>query len=371
MRYIRFVFLPVLLFSLFSCSDNENGIEPDTFKRTVIVYLGRDNNLSGHVDNKFESMLEGWNGKNGHLVIYQDTAKGNAGLMEAYREGGVNKVKTIREYEDDNSASPETLRRVIHDAMGLYPADSYGLIVFSHATGWLPGKAYESPRSLIPDKTDIMELTAFASAIPDGCFEFIVFEACLMAGIEVAYELKDKTDYIIASSAELLRPGFQEIYVSSINYLFEEQPKLEAFTKDVFNLFNTNSNYYQSGTFSLIKTAGLRELRNFLQTNIAPEKMAAVDPFDVQHFDFKSYHLFYDFEDYFSRILKDEASLQELSSLIGKCVVYKAATAEYYLDSYRNFKINHHSGLTAYIPQDIFPFLNESYKSLSWNFFPL
>ena len=34
-----------------------------------------------------------------------------------------------------------------------------------------------------------MEITDFAMALPDHLFEFIIFEACNMAGIEVAYEL--------------------------------------------------------------------------------------------------------------------------------------------------------------------------------------
>lgn len=34
-------------------------------------------------------------------------------------------------------------------------------------------------------------------ALPDHLFEFIIFEACNMAGIEVAYELRNKAAYIM------------------------------------------------------------------------------------------------------------------------------------------------------------------------------
>ena len=47
-----------------------------------------------------------------------------------------------------------------------------------------------------------MEITDFAMALPDHLFEFIIFEACNMAGIEVAYELRNKAAYIMASSAQ-------------------------------------------------------------------------------------------------------------------------------------------------------------------------
>ena len=37
-----------------------------------------------------------------------------------------------------------------------------------------------------------------------------------MAGVEVAYALRNKTDYLLASSAELLSPGFVPIYAHTL-----------------------------------------------------------------------------------------------------------------------------------------------------------
>lgn len=350
---------------LFVSCNSDNDSDKNTYERTVIVYLGRDNNLTNPYEDKITSMLQGWNGKHGNLIIYQDTAAGNSGLMDVYQEKGENKTRTIREYSNENSADPAVFSRVLNDAMKLYPADSYGLIIFSHASGWLPESTLTSPRSIIKDNKMEMDLIDMAAAIPKGSFDFILFEACFTAGIEVAYELKDKTQYIIASSAEISSPGFREIYASSMNYLFEKEPKLEAFTRAIFNLMNESDAYYKSATSSLIKTEKLHDLAVFLRKHIDKEKAASINVYDIQHFDRYSYRLFFDFEDYFSRILEDGASVQELKALLDECVPYKDATPSF-LPDWNGFEINHHSGLTTYIAQKRFPYLNEAYKKLTW-----
>jgi hypothetical protein len=314
-------------------------------------------------------MLEGWDGRNGNLIIYQDTAAGNPGLMEVYREKGGNKIKTVREYANENSADPGVFKRVLNDAVSLYPADSYGLIIFSHASGWLPEAALVAPRSFITDHKDEMGLADMAAAIPDGCFDFIVFETCFSAGIEVAYELKEKTGYIIASSAELLSPGFKEIYASSLNCLFEKEPALETFTRNIFTLMSEeDTSYFKSATLSLIKTEKLYALGAFLRQYIDREKINAVNLYDVQHFDRYSYRLFFDFEDYYSRILSDNAPEQELKDLLNECVPYKDATPSFLTGSkdWMGFDIKRHSGLTTYIEQEYFPYLNQEYRKSAW-----
>jgi hypothetical protein len=353
---------------LFTSCDSDCTINEDEYKRTVIAYIGRDSNLTAGSEDKIQSMLESWDGRNGNLIIYQDTAIGNSGLMEVYREKGENKIKTIREYTNENSADPNVFKRVLNDAISLYPANSYGLIIFSHASGWLPEATLASPRSFIADHKDEMELADMAAAIPTGYFDFIVFETCFSAGIETAYELKDKTDYIIASSAELLSPGFKEIYASSLNYLFEKEPNLEAFTRNIFTLMSENDTYFKSATLSLIKTEKLYALGAFLRQHIDAEKINAVNPYDVQHFDRYSYRLFFDFEDYYSRILNDNAPEQELKAILNECVPYKDATPSFLTgsESWMGFDIKRHSGLTTYIEQENFPYLNQEYKKLAW-----
>ncbi|MFV0313354.1 MAG: clostripain-related cysteine peptidase [Dysgonomonas sp.] len=241
---------------------------------------------------------------------------------------------------------------------------SYGLILFSHASGWLPQETLKNPKSILIDNKREMDITDFADAIPENYFDFIIFEACFMAGIEVAYELKDKADYILVSSAEIVSPGFTEIYKqSAISYLYESPVNLKGFAQSAFNYFNSQSGFLNSATLSIIKTSELDALGNIIKKNYNRDN--TVDINTIQHFDRYTYHLFFDFEDYFSSYLQTDMQRQELSEAINSCIIYKAATF-LFMDGYNGFEIKKHSGLTTYIQQEQFPYLNTEYQKLKW-----
>ena len=139
-----------------------------------------------------------------------------------------------------------TMRELLEIIRDGFKSDHYGLIFESHATGWLPEGYYNSGlvRSLkffasgkdgakepqgyvsINDVSSVpvrsfgdhyyyegtvrrsrqMEITDMAEAVPMH-LDYIVFDACLMGGIEVAYQFKDIADYIAFSPAEVLGAG--------------------------------------------------------------------------------------------------------------------------------------------------------------------
>lgn len=369
----KLVFGLMLVSSVLLSCTNEEALEmtDDGYRRTVVVYLGRDSkSLSGGGENKLRYMLDGWNGKGGHLVVYQDTAHyegsvrqgSNASLMEVVPGKGGNTVKTIEQYGEENSADPEVFKRVLDDAVRMYPADSYGLVVFSHGYGWLPSSS--ALRSIIVDQDEEMDVKDLADAIPEGKFGYVIFEACFSAGIELAYELKDKVDYVFGSSAEIVSPGYLYVYGTSMNYLFGRRPALETFARQVYQNVSTSAAHFNSGTFSLIKTSELPRLSSFIRANARRDTV--VDPSDIQDFGrYQMRNIFFDFEDYYSRLMKDDAARHELSEIVSQCVPYKEATPTY-LVGYGGFYVNRHSGLTTYIEQEQYPWLNGEYEKLRW-----
>ena len=195
--YITAILLAVLLCG--SCINEEYaGPDPDLPTRTIIVYLGGDNNLSEETGRKIEALRQGWTYTGNKCLIYQDSRDGARllRLRGGCRTTPTPYVETVREYGAENSASAETFARVLREVAAEYPADSYGLIFFSHASGWLPAGALQNPaprsRSVGVDDGDAgraeMDIAEFAAAIPGGMFDFIVFETCLTAGVEDVYK---------------------------------------------------------------------------------------------------------------------------------------------------------------------------------------
>jgi len=369
--------LAVLLALLSSC--RETPPEEPT-KHLLLVYMVGDNNLNSYTLEKIEALQRGFHASTGNkLLIYNDSGFAPS-LIEIVNKKGSNIKHHVNSYGDDtNSADPAILARIIDEVKTKYPAQSYGLILFSHAGGWLPKGYLTTPRStsdartIFQDKQSEMELPDFSAAIPNHLFNYIVIEACYMTGIEVAYELKDKADYIVASSAEIVDPGFMYAYEHGLDFLFADTPNLTRFTELAYNYLNqsTNSdseygkNLNSSATFSIIKTDEIENLASFVRDNCDWNR----------HFDFsrvqdfgrtKNRNLFFDFEGIYSQLLPTDEQKNELMRLINKCIVKKYATSYFFGNLPDGFKINYHSGLSTYAPQTLFPELNEKYTKTKW-----
>jgi hypothetical protein len=354
------IYLCILgVLSLHSCKKSISTEEPGN-PRTVLVYMGGDNNLSDETGDKIASLRKASVSK-GRLLIFQDALNQSPRLLEI-KSG---EVLTLKTYGPESSASPEVFKLVLQDLQKLAPADSYGLILFSHASGWLPQRTLIKPYAVAQDGKDDLELLEFAAVIPDDFFDFMIFEACFMTGIEVVYELHNKTDFIVASPAEILSPGFTPIYPELIPLLFSPEADLKKFAETFFSYYNALSGDYQSATIAVIRTSPLQALATWVKEN-KDRTVPAEDYKDIQKFDrYSDYTLFFDFEDYFQRASKPEASTQ-LHKLINDVVVYKAATSSFMKNS-SGFDIIRYSGLSTYIPQTGFPYLNQEYGKLKWS----
>ncbi len=111
---------------------------------------------------------------------------------------------------------PSTLSDFIKYCKSKYPADRYSLIMWDHGGGSLSGYGYDQHYP-----NDGMKLDEIAVALKNGecTFDFIGFDACLMATLETAMVLEPYADYMIAS--EEVEPGIGWYYTDWITALSE------------------------------------------------------------------------------------------------------------------------------------------------------
>lgn len=388
-RYILAVVLSAVLFS--SCINEEyEGPDPDLPVRTILVWLGGDNNLSDETGRKIEALRQGWTYTGNKCLIYQDSRDGARllRLRGGCRTTPTPYVETVREYGAENSASPATFARVLQEVADEYPADSYGLIFFSHASGWLPAGTLQNPQKQRKRSRSIgvddggtgraeMEIAEFSAAIPDGMFDFIVFETCLTAGVEVAYELRGKSDYMLASAAEIVSPGFTPVYPSALRLLcntaVETRTALEAFGRAWMDYVTTNyTGARRSATLSLIDINETSPLAARTQAALRTRSAEAPDLSRLQHFDRPGSYgdspalpRFFDLNEWLETVA-DPDEYEAFRLQLERTVVWKAAT-ETFMAGQNGFTVRCHSGLTTYVEQDAFPDLNQAYRRLSWS----
>lgn len=366
----RYIYLFLLLL-IYSC---ESEI-PKPKGRTLLVYLAGDNNLSSEVSEMHAAFMEGWNPKTmGALVIFADTKNGKPMLIKFEERKGKVVADTLRSYTNNNSASPELLRQVIADTKVIAPGESYGMVLFSHATGWLPAKAFlnpaewgagkeESPkiisRSIFDDQGREMELADFAAAIPDGMFEFLAFDMCFMQSVESSYALRKKATYILAAAPEILSPGFTPIYKTSLGMLYKQKADLEGFAQAFYDYFNGLQGAYQSAAISVVRTSEMEALAA-LTRQISPS-LNQVQIDEVQYYDRQGKpHVFFDFGDYI-RKAATASQMVQMDELLSKAVIFKRNTPKLI-----NITIARHSGFSVYIPQESLPKLNMAHEKTEW-----
>jgi hypothetical protein len=364
---------------LTGCLDDS---ETSVATRTVLVYMAADNNLNSYSYDNIRSMIAGAEGdvlNRGNLLVYHDSSGELPRLIRIRRgSGGVVEQEVVRTYEDRNSASPEVMRSVLDEVFldAAYGADSYGLLLWSHGTAWLPGENLKSYlRSYGQDKQNFMEIYELQEALRGYRFDFIIFDDCYMANIEVAYTLRENAEYILASPTEVLADGLPYRYI--VPYLFSGEPVQNALTRTgerFYTYYNEQDSYPKSASIALIKTAGLGELaaasREILRGREAEIFNLTLTDIQLMERLGQPHHALYDFGD-FVRQLATPEQYARFERALEEVVVYKKTTDIAYYNAeggLGGYPIDRERfcGITSYVPQSALEKLNEWYRRLDW-----
>ena len=378
--HIRSIVFSFVLLLFISCdSYTEIPPDPELPVRTIIVYLAGDNNLSSETGAKIEALQQGMKQMgetDNHLIVYADYRNRMPELSQITHL----EVVRLEQYTERNSASAANFSATLQKIMQDFPAKSYGLICFSHASGWLPAKALNNPsgfsgntssslRTIFEDNGQEMPLADFAEAIPltptGDKMEFILLETCYMAGVEVVYELRNKTKWILASAAEMLSPGWVEIYPDYLAGLFLPEPQLKEFAQAYFDYRSNQQGASRSATISLIRPDRIEELASKVELILSGTNME-INIQDIQRFNRNAHSLFFDLSDYLEVFATPEQQAGYEKTL-SEIVVFQAATPQFMTGYPYYFMIRKHCGLTTYIEQSQYPELNQAYWQLGWS----
>ena len=189
--------------------------------------------------------------------------------------------EVVKEYEPigahgDIARYPE----VQNDVRAIAPAKSYGLMLFGHGNGVLPfGKNDDntvSTRGMGGDAVTYLENREIADlTLPD--YEFMILHACMMASVEVAFELRHKTRYLVASEIELYAVGWP--WHENLSYLYTS-PRADLSKFVVHScewLYNNLDDDSKAATLSLIDASQLDKLAADTKKALMDSKITLAD----------------------------------------------------------------------------------------------
>lgn len=395
----RILLLLLVALSLFSC-DKEDVVVPQRHAgRTVLAFFWADNDLNNVLRNNIKTMMSGlqemkdsatlvvyWDGYSSDknwstpsIVTYTTNGKGsiNNYSKEAIEELCADVNTTIydliglgdlkKTYPSQVSTEKQVMQTVISDMMGYYPSESYGIIFGSHGSGWLP--TITGTRSIGVDgayanTAMIPELAEVLGTVNSRKFDFVLFDACMMGGAEVYYELRNVTEYCIASVLDVPGAGFP--YGSLMPYLYENNIKdyLSAICKIYIDTYNNNA----WGTVTAVDCNQMDGLaaatRNVILAN--QDRLKSVNTANLQEYGRKrgSNDSFvgvgYDMVQFTETLCGGEAPA-EFMEQFNKTVIYTDYTPNVSASYYR-IDGDNYCGMGMYIPNS-----STSSKYLLWN----
>lgn len=300
-------------------------------------------------------------------------------------------IETLENLNGQSFYSAEGMASMFNKAKAAMPANRYSLIVGCHSMGWLPIDAradyakpmfapsfskYQNDNEGTPIDREILtryigdgvhedymaEIPTVATAIRNsfGHMDYILFDDCYMMNIEVAYDLKDVTDYLIASTCEVMIEGMP--YNKLGRYL------LTGDYEQVVNEYYTHYSAYRNpyGTLAVTKTSEVEQLASVMRQINATHEWVPDSIRTVQRLDGFNPIVFFDMKSYVKRLCADDATLfNQFEQQLSRAVPYAKCTQRFFsARNQRAYNITEFSGITISDPS--FSYATRKKEETAW-----
>ena len=193
---------------------------------TIMVYMcGTDlESRSGMGTSDLQEMLNARFGDSVNLLVYTGGCKGwknnlvSSSTHQIWQVKGGQLVNVKDNLGSKSMTDPAVLRDYIRWCAKNYPATRYELILWDHGGGSVSGYGYDENFA----SSGSMSLAGLDKALKGAGvkFDFIGFDACLMATAETALTVAQYADYLIAS--EETEPGVGWYYTDWLTALGQD-----------------------------------------------------------------------------------------------------------------------------------------------------
>lgn len=393
----------LLLLPLTACNEKAEVINWDKpADHTVLMYLVGDNSLSdlieGNVKMAQQAMRDSVASGKLNLVVMKDNKKAGDSWPALYWVHGnenhqLDTVYIKRWTKDQNTATPEFLTEVLKTTFTRFNTKMKGLVLGSHASGWVPLTSNipnAAPRRRafgideLPSPSSSIELWDLATAIEQGGFklDYVLMDCCHMSTVEVAYELRNVTRWMAACPTEDEGDGLPYHKVlTRLSKCKSAQDLPTALDYGIRCYFDTNSRFQTGATITLMDLTYCDALADaysqLLKSNeerlkaYASAPTADIEPW-VNGFQYYGretaglYNRYYYFDlasvtDWLR--LQNEAAGKQVDMALSQMII-----SNYYTPEYRGIAITRSCGLAVSLPE-VFHLASYNYD-WAHHFFP-
>lgn len=384
--------LPLSILS--SCRDSIDfpdnpipGAEHDTLECLTIVYIAAENSLSDYALkdlNEMQSAVADIPDDCGLVAFVDDVCMPR--IVRFRASAGMVVCDTLHVFSEDFCSSDTLGMRSVFDRIwSLQPARNMNIVLWSHGSGWIRSAKTQRNRSIGIDNgnngfsnnstsvIEIDELAAFMETLPLKP-RLIMFDACFMQCVEVAYALRNSAEWLLASPAEI--PGNGAPYHLMMKHFFARDFDIETLLNAYYAAYE-NSRY--GVVLSAVRCSAMQQLADctarFVPTlfrrgySVTHDSVLAYLPGGY----FKSgycYPDYFDALDVMNRMLDAEA-FGQWSEAYDSAVLCKAASPSYYSAIHmRTYAVDsaRFGGMSMYLPSEAaeYSVFNRDFSETEW-----
>ena len=365
---------------------------------TILLYMPWTGSLSSeglypYLTENVESVctaIEGMKGMTDYrLMLFISESYNKSKLYEiTYNESRVKcEKKLVKEYSGHEYTAVKGLTDILNEVKNNASAQNYAMVLGCHGTGWTfkdswhryPNYAKETSPSLgegpgvgIPYQNydgvitpmhtrffgSVSDISTFSTDIPTLAqaianagmkMEYILFDDCYMANVEVAYELRNVTDFLLASTSEVMAVG--------VPY-YSMWASLASVTPGYVDAVSAFDRFYRDyvmpyGTFSAIDCRQMDELATAMREINSKYKLSDEALHSIQVLDGFYDPIFFDMGDYLEKLCTGSVDYSYIVTLMESAVCSKCNTAQIYSFLYNSpivLDVNTFSGITISDP---------------------
>lgn len=369
--------------ALTGCHQSKKDEPQEPTSCTVLVYMVACNNLGQDVtvggtlyeradgldiDEMLSAATTITNGS--RWLVYRSSYESTE-LLELTKTG----FKVLKTYDEGIATSAERMTEVLDDAFTLAPAEHKGLVLWSHATGWiedgyedtLDNNAEISTMSFGNHRGRKMNVTTLRTVLEANPVDYIYFDCCLMGSVEVAYELRNCADYIVASPSELPREGMP--YQLNIAPLTRGDINgVLAAATNTFDWYNTKTGSDRTATMAVIETRHLDALARATAAiyAITPPEHPLSPVTNYYGRDNVAQGNYLDLDEYIEALGEahnvPEDMMKAYRTAFKAAVIYSAATPQLWAD----WTMHHAAGLSTRVFTKEYNSNQNGYNRLQW-----
>jgi len=408
--YTLFIILAIACFGLSSCSDEALDVD-SVNKQTILVFMpwsgssyssGLYINFRENLDSIDRGIIANKGLKNSRVLVFISESSQKSTLYELQYNDAEKKVTRVplNTYDDQFYTTSEGITSLLNEVRQKAEALNYALIIGSHGCGWTykddwqnypnNAKGWNGAEATQSDfqwpfvENENLPKTRFFGSVSDidtygidiptlargiGAsgikMQYILFDVCYMGNVETAYELRNATNYFIASTSEVMGIGMP--YYSLWSYLCSATPNYSSIVSG-FNTFYSAYNY-PYGTLAAIDCRQLESLASVMKDintkypTIDSEKLKG-----VQKLDGFNGTIFYDMKNYVDSLVPSGFLKEQFNTQLTATVKSAKATEKIYSALYSSAQyidVKDFCGLTISDPST-FPVALRGREKTSW-----